>query len=220
MQMGTRFRIIQGGKLVVSKSRGAGARGGATPKTPFKTPKFAARRRNFGPTTHRRRRGSGSFSLDSLWGILLAALAMFYAVWSWTGHGATLGNTAVAPLALLASDTESASFGFCHSGGGTNCVVDGDTLYYQGAQIRIADIDTPETHPSRCAEEARLGDAATRRLHALVNAGRFSLQSIDRDEDSYGRKLRLVTRGGQTIGQDLVDQGLARWYGGGRQSWC
>lgn len=160
------------------------------------------------------------FDRGFLWWITLAPLAMFYGVWSWTGQGAARGNAAVTPVAFFASDTERASFGFCHSGGGTNCVVDGDTLYYQGAKIRIADIDTPETHPSRCAEEARLGDAATRRLHALVNAGPFTLQSIERDEDMYGRKLRLVTRGGESIGQDLVDKGFARWYGGGRQKWC
>ena len=157
---------------------------------------------------------------EFFWGMILAPLATFFGVWSLTGQNAEIGNAAVTPVALFASDTESASFGFCLAGGGVNCVVDGDTLYYRGAKIRIADIDTPETHPSRCAKEARLGNAATQRLHALVNAGPFGLQSIDRDEDPYGRKLRLVTRGGRTIGQDLVDQGLARWYGSGRQSWC
>ena len=163
---------------------------------------------------------SDRFSRDFLLVMILAPLATFYGVWSLTGQNPEISSVAVTPVALFASDTESASFGFCHSGGGVNCVVDGDTLYYQGAKIRIADIDTPETHPARCAEEARLGDAATQRLHALVNAGPFSLLYIDRDEDAYGRKLRLVTRGGRSIGQDLVDQGLARWYGGGRQSWC
>lgn len=101
-----------------------------------------------------------------------------------------------------------------------NCVVDGDTIYYQGIKIRIADIDTPETHPPRCAEEARLGQAATQRLQALMNEGPFQIRSIDRDEDSYGRKLRIITRNGASIGNDLVNAGLARWYEGGRKSWC
>lgn len=114
----------------------------------------------------------------------------------------------------------SARFGLCHSGGGTNCVVDGDTFWMAGEKIRIADIDTPETHPPRCAEEARLGAAATRRLHALLNAGPITLEAIDRDTDRYGRKLRVVTRGGESLGGVLVDEGLARWYGGGRRSWC
>jgi endonuclease YncB( thermonuclease family) len=125
----------------------------------------------------------------------------------------------VAALAAT-TDTESAAFGICKSGGGTNCVVDGDTIWYRGSKIRIADIDTPETHRPRCAAEAARGAAATRRLHQLVNAGPFTLQSINRDEDRYGRKLRILTRGGQSLGELLVEEGLARYYEGGRRSWC
>ncbi len=130
----------------------------------------------------------------------------------------------VAALAASASasvaDTETAAFSICKSGGGTNCVVDGDTIWYRGSKIRIADIDTPETHRPQCAAEAARGAAATRRLHQLVNAGPFSLQSINRDEDRYGRKLRILTRGGQSLGELLVEEGLARYYAGGRRSWC
>ena len=46
-----------------------------------------------------------------------------------------------------------ARFGLCHSGGGTNCVVDGDTLWIGGQNVRLADIDAPETHEPRCAAE-------------------------------------------------------------------
>lgn len=137
---------------------------------------------------------------------LSLSAAVFWGVWTLT--------------APEAPDSESGTFSLCHEGGGYNCVVDGDTLYYKGTKIRVADIDTPETHPPRCAEEARLGNAATQRLHQLINAGPFSLQNIDRDEDGYGRKLRVVTRSGQSIGSVLVDEGLARWYSGGRRPWC
>lgn len=123
-------------------------------------------------------------------------------------------------LAASPADTLSGRFGFCHEGGGYNCVVDGDTFWFEGSKIRIADIDTPETHPSRCAYEARTGKAATQALHALLNQGAFSLENIDRDRDRFGRKLRIVTRGGKSLGGVLVDQGLARWYGTGRRSWC
>ncbi len=125
-----------------------------------------------------------------------------------------------AAFARSASDTEAASFAFCHNGGGTNCVVDGDTIWYRGTKIRIADIDTPETHQPKCAAEAELGAAATRRMLQLVNAGPFTLQSIDRDQDRYGRKLRILSRGGQSLGNILVEEGLARYYAGGRRSWC
>jgi micrococcal nuclease len=160
------------------------------------------------------------FALDSSVRLtLMLAAAVFWGVWTVTPPGG--GFAPALPFAAAStSDSESASFGFCHSGGGFNCVVDGDTLYYQASKIRIADIDTPETHDAQCSAEQARGDAATQRLIALVNAGPFSLQSVDRDTDRYGRKLRVLTRNGESLGGVLVDEGLARWYEGGRRSWC
>jgi micrococcal nuclease len=122
------------------------------------------------------------------------------------------------PLAAQAGVTR--TFGFCHAGSGTNCVVDGDTFWMDGQKIRIADIDTPETHPARCPEEASLGTQATQRLQGLLNAGPVTLQSIDRDTDKYGRALRIVTRDGRSLGAQLVAEGLARPWEGSRRPWC
>jgi endonuclease YncB( thermonuclease family) len=113
-----------------------------------------------------------------------------------------------------------ANFGFCHTGGGYNCVVDGDTIWLEGQNIRIADIDAPETHEYRCAAEKALGDRATQRLQELLNSSSISLSSVDRDEDFYGRKLRLVHVKGSSVGDVLVKEGLARYYHGGKQPWC
>jgi endonuclease YncB( thermonuclease family) len=99
-------------------------------------------------------------------------------------------------------------------------VIDGDTFDYRGERIRIADIDTPETHPARCAHEAQLGERATQRLAELLGQGPFLLQAADRDEDRYGRKLRIVTRDGRSLGGVLVAEGLARPWEGRRRSWC
>ena len=118
------------------------------------------------------------------------------------------------------SDGVRARFSFCHTGGGHNCVVDGDTLYLEGVKIRIADLDAPETHDFKCPEEKSLGDRATRRLISLVNSGEVTLAPIDRDEDRYGRKLRIVKVDGESVGETLVEDGLARWYRGGRRPWC
>ncbi|MCL6684033.1 thermonuclease family protein [Sphingomonas alba] len=112
------------------------------------------------------------------------------------------------------------SFHFCHTGGGTNCVVDGDTIWLQGENIRIADIDAPETHEYDCASEKALGDRATQRLLQLVNSGTITLKSVDRDADVYGRKLRLVLVDGHDVGDTLVNEGLARYYQGGKRPWC
>ena len=114
-----------------------------------------------------------------------------------------------------------ARFGLCHTGGGTNCVVDGDTIWMGGVKIRIADIDAPETHPPRCAHEADLGNRATERLYELVNRGPFTtVQPGYRDEDRYGRKLRVLMRKGQSLGGILVQEGLARPWDGSRHPWC
>ncbi len=114
-----------------------------------------------------------------------------------------------------------AVFSLCHIGGGTNCVVDGDTFWMDGLKIRVADIDAPETHSPRCAAEAALGNRATLRLQQLLNAGPITLEQVDRDEDRYGRKLRVLLRQGRSLGDILVSEGLARPYQGGpRAGWC
>ena len=138
--------------------------------------------------------------------------------------GAALGGWLLASPAAVApvetSDAATRTFGLCHTGGGTNCVVDGDTFWMDGAKIRVADIDAPETHPSHCPEEARLGEAATLRLQALLNAGPVTLETGDRATDRYGRALRIATRGGRSLGAQLVGEGLARRWTGRRQPWC
>ena len=99
-------------------------------------------------------------------------------------------------------------------------MVDGDTFWMGGEKVRIAGIDAPETHPSRCEDEARLGNAATERLHALLNSGAVTMTSIDRDRDVYGRLLRNVAVNGEDVGEAMVSAGVAREYGSGRRSWC
>jgi endonuclease YncB( thermonuclease family) len=114
----------------------------------------------------------------------------------------------------------SAPFLICSDGARINCVVDGDTFWFQGEKIRISDVDTPELSPPRCRRERELGLAAKQRLLDLLNEGSFSLTSGAREEDRYGRKLRNVNREGKSIGDTLVAEGLARRWDGSRRSWC
>ncbi|WP_342780177.1 thermonuclease family protein [Devosia ginsengisoli] len=90
----------------------------------------------------------------------------------------------------------------------------------RGVKIRIADINTPEVSSPACGAEAALGRRATTRLRELLSAGSFELQPADRDEDVYGRKLRVVVRGGHSIGDTLVAEGLAHHWRGYKESWC
>lgn len=113
-----------------------------------------------------------------------------------------------------------ASFEVCGSTR-TTCVVDGDTIWFDGVKIRIADIDTPEISQPRCSYEYTLGIRARDRLLALLNQQPFELHQIgNRDEDQYGRKLRVVVQNGRSVGDVLVAEGLARTWSGRRETWC
>jgi endonuclease YncB( thermonuclease family) len=125
-----------------------------------------------------------------------------------------------AARATMAGSVGSPRFTICHTGGGENCVVDGDTVWIHGEKIRVADIDAPETHPPRCASEAQLGSRATQRLAELLNQGPFEQRMIDRDTDRYGRRLRIIVRRARSLGDQLVSEGLARKWVGSRLPWC
>ena len=136
------------------------------------------------------------------------------------------GSAAVASLVLgfvplrlpdapaKAMPTVAASFPVCGDGLRSTCVVDGDTFWLEGTKYRIADIDTPEVRDFGCPAEKALGDRATLRLMALLNAGPFALEPADRDEDRYGSKLRVVTRDGAAGGAPQVCEGLGPRGGG------
>jgi micrococcal nuclease len=99
-------------------------------------------------------------------------------------------------------------------------MIDGDTFDVGGVRIRVADIDTPEVH-GRCPEESRLAAQATARMEALLGEGPFELGPIPgRDEDVYGRKLRIVSRAGRSLGDVLVAEGLAHPWVGHKLPWC
>lgn len=117
-------------------------------------------------------------------------------------------------------DEEAGHFAACGSDRRVTCVVDGDTFWYQGTKIRIADINAPEVSHPGCAEEADLGARATERLTELLNAGHFSLVTQGRPMDRYGRALRVVVRKGQSLGARLEAEGLAEHWQGRRGNWC
>lgn len=151
------------------------------------------------------------------WRIYAFAVAAFSFVFL-VGYGATnwLGQDATS------SDESSVSQRFAVCGlSRRTCVVDGDTIWLSGTKIRIADIDTPEISEPQCDSEYARGIAARDRLIELLNAGRFEVMPIGtRDEDGYGRKLRVLVRDGRSLGDLLVSEGLARTWTGRREPWC
>jgi endonuclease YncB( thermonuclease family) len=133
--------------------------------------------------------------------------------------GSRVGSHAEGAKAGLPASIR-AEFGRCHEGGGTNCVVDGDTVWITGQKVRIAGIDAPETHEPKCPREAVLGKASADRLQALLNSGTVTATSADRDRDPNGRLLRHLAVNGRDVGDSLVAAGLARRYGGAKKAWC
>jgi micrococcal nuclease len=184
------------------------------------------------PFRRPRKSGDGGTAL-----LVMLPLAAFALVFAWDGLPGGLGAGGAESPALSgvdltgvtlsregvaagSTDREAARFALCSGGGRVTCVVDGDTIWYRGDKIRIADIDTPEVSRPECPREAELGAIATQRMLALLNAGAFSLEPVDRDRDHYGRLLRTVTRDGASLGAVLVDEGLAEEWGGVRLEWC
>lgn len=110
------------------------------------------------------------------------------------------------------------TFGYCRTGGGPDCVIDGDTFLMAGERVEVAGIDAPEIHPSRCAEEASRGIEAAIRLRRLLNSGTVTLAGTEREAD--GRMLRKVEVAGRDVGAAMIAGGVAREYGGGPRSWC
>ncbi|PWK60495.1 thermonuclease family protein [Roseicyclus mahoneyensis] len=104
-------------------------------------------------------------------------------------------------------------------------VVDGDTVDMdclgEGRfRARLTGYDTPETHRPGCANEALLGQAATRRLRALVADARQIEARLGR-WDRCERRLVQLSIDGRDVGARLIAEGLALPYDGGRRpDWC
>jgi len=101
------------------------------------------------------------------------------------------------------------------------CVLDGSTILYAGRKVRLADIDAPAIADARCdAERSRGGDAKLR-LREILNEGDVTLVSANGGSPGKGGASRhLVVRNGQSIGNRLVREGLARPWTGQHRSWC
>lgn len=111
-------------------------------------------------------------------------------------------------------------------------VIDGDTveLVESDELVRLADIDTPETRPSRGytpppCEVAR-GRRATEAVRAILAAVEdvHVLRRMRGDAiatDRYGRTLGWLIVDGVDLGAWLVASGLARPYvPGAKGDWC
>jgi len=137
--------------------------------------------------------------------------------------GALLDPSLIGPIGPLASPPELVSTRFtpCGPGRGPACVVDGDTFKLGDRRIRITGIDAPELIAPQCPGEQVLAQKSSERLLSLLNQGEFEMVAhrLQR-QDRHGRDLMVIQRNGQSIGGQLIDEGLAHRYVGSKRSWC
>ena len=103
-------------------------------------------------------------------------------------------------------------------------VVDGDTIdvnidlgfnIWHRGRVRMAGIDTPESR-TRNLEEKKLGLASKARLKALLKGQKVSIQCT-KEKGKFGRILADVMVGDTNINKQLIDEGHAREYQGGKK---
>jgi micrococcal nuclease len=118
--------------------------------------------------------------------------------------------------AAAAADTR---FGQCYNGG-TNCVVDGGTIYVRGNKLAIAGIYAPQIQDARCDAERSKGIDASIMLAGLLNGGTVMVGPTFTDD--FGRSVRSVSVRGKDVGKAMIDAGAARKADPERKlkGWC
>ena len=118
----------------------------------------------------------------------------------------------------------------CHpgerNGPEKHCVVDGDTIWFYGSNLRLKAFDTPEpvAHNSKCPggqtrTEAQLADVASARLLELINTRPFTVEQYG--VDTTGNRWEGTVRiDGRDVGDILIEEGLATPWPDGALFWC
>jgi endonuclease YncB( thermonuclease family) len=108
--------------------------------------------------------------------------------------------------------------------------VDGDTVKCDGVNLRpmgsgapyVSGFDAPEVQQhAKCAKENHLGILASARMSTLLQTEGLTIE-ISGEKDRYQRPLVVLRLpDGTTIGQTLIDEGLARkWTPEYKGDWC
>jgi micrococcal nuclease len=127
-------------------------------------------------------------------------------------------------LAMAASGPataeERAQFRMCSGSNRHTCVVDGDTIWYKGVNLRLQSYDTPEPYNDICGgrAEVALAKQASARLLQLLNENAFTVETAGKDR--YGRVLATIRIGGRDVGDILIEERLARRWPDGHEWWC
>lgn len=151
-----------------------------------------------------------------------AAAVVAVGVLGWVAADQFLHGTdsagAIVP-SQMADEGRRVNFGMCGQDRYT-CVVDGDTVWLDGVNLRLQSYDTPEPYDDICggAAEVALAKRGSSRLLQLLNANAFVVQSSGKDR--YDRTLATILIGGRDVGDILIEEGLARRWPDGEEFWC
>lgn len=161
-----------------------------------------------------RRRSRGAVAPIAL------ALLAFAGVSAMLGGGnatSTTGSTQV--VAASSAGEQRVAFQMCGRDRYT-CVVDGDTIWLAGVNLRLESYDTPEPYNDICGGQAEvaLAKRASARLLELLNSGQLTVEAGG--EDRYGRVLATIRIAGTDVGEILIAEGLARRWPDGDEFWC
>jgi micrococcal nuclease len=138
----------------------------------------------------------------------IGALAAF--LWA-TGGG-------VVPMPANAED---ARFGLCAELPYRTCVHNGDLIYLRGEPIRLSDVVSPDRYTAECPAASNIAWYAAIRLRDLLNKGPFDVVEPEASVDASGEGLmRRLERNGVSLGDALIDQGLARRRSNEAVDWC
>lgn len=110
-----------------------------------------------------------------------------------------------------------AQYGQCYNAEGTNCVLDGDTIYVAGQRVDIAGIAAPKIGGAECPDERTRGIDSAVQLADLLNSGKVTLGPMVREPD--GQLRRKVAVRGNDVGLAMIAAGAARDYGD-TNGWC
>ena len=96
-------------------------------------------------------------------------------------------------------------------------LVDGDSLYVDGLEIRLKNIDAPEGRQNcrRKNRDWRCGEEATRRLRTFIK--RRSVSCKGNEYDRHNRLLAFCSVAGHELNKWMVREGWAVAFGGYRQ---
>ena len=93
-------------------------------------------------------------------------------------------------------------------------LIDGDSLYVGGDEVRLKDIDAPEGRQTcqRAGADWACGDAARDELRRLIGGNSVQCRVLERDK--HGRLLAYCSAGGHDLNREMVANGMAVSFGG------